>query len=122
MLTFTQKEISKSLLIGLINKQKSFTLTHLVNRDAIVENIEKLLEDRKQTYQVENGHSKVTKGVVGYLLGGAVGGLVGSVTGGLLGYFADFTDDTQWLILESPDSRILDVLSVRDLKNKDKEK
>lgn len=42
---FTQKEISKSLLVGLIDKQKSFTLTHLANRDEVVEDIEKNLED-----------------------------------------------------------------------------
>lgn len=45
VLAFTQKEISKSLLVGLIDKQKSFTLTHLANRDEVVEDIEKNLED-----------------------------------------------------------------------------
>ena len=91
VLAFTQKEISKSLLVGLIDKQKSFTLTHLANRDEVVEDIEKNLEDTQQKFQVKNGQTKAVKGVIGYFLGGA--------TGAFLGYFSDFTkDDTQWLI------------------------
>lgn len=111
VLTFTQKELSKSLLVGLIEKEQSFTLTNLNNRDEVVEDIEKLLKNTQQKYQVKNGSSKVAKGVVGYFLGG--------VTGAFLGYFSDFTkSDIHWLILESPDSRILDVVFVKDLTKK----
>ena len=111
VLTFTQKELSRSLLVGLIEKEQSFTLTNLNNRDEVVEDIEKFLKNTQQKYQVKNGGSKVAKGVVGYFLGG--------VTGAFLGYFSDFTkSDIQWLILESPDSRILDVVFVKDLTKK----
>lgn len=108
MITFAQKEVSKSLLVGLIDKQKSFTLTHLANRDKVVEDIEKILEDTQQKFQVKNGQTKAVKGVIGYFLGGA--------TGAFLGYFSDFTkDNIRWLILESPDPRVLDVVFVKDL-------
>lgn len=114
VLTFTQKELSKSLLVELIDREKSFTLTHLGNRDRVVEEIEAMLKKVKQKYQVKSASSKVTKGVVGYFLGG--------ITGAFLGYFSDFTkSDIQWLILESPDPRILDVVFVKDLE-KDEER
>ena len=46
--------------------------------------------------------------MIGYFLGGA--------TGAFLGYFSDFTkDNIRWLILESPDPRVLDVVFVKDL-------
>lgn len=125
VLTFTQKEISKSLLAELIDQQKSFTLTHLVNRDKVVEFLEKILDEKKQSYRIKKETEDVFDGVgIGDLFfGGGVLSVLGEVAGATKAYLKDiFSSDTKWLIVKSPDSRILDVLSVENLKNMSKEK
>lgn len=112
VLTFTQKELSKSLLAGLIDKEKSFTLTNLENREKVIGVIEELLKKKQQKYKLEKKkRAEITKMIMGYWIGSAINKAV-SYAKNLL------KRDIQWLIIESQDQRILDVVFVKDIKNK----
>lgn len=125
VITFTQKEVSKSLLVGLIDKQKSFTLTHLANRDKVVEFLEKILDNKKQSYRIKKETEEISEkvGISDFFLGGGVLSVLGGVAETTKAYLKDLiSSDTKWLIVKSPDSRMLDVLFVEDLESMSKEK
>lgn len=119
VLTFTQKELSHSLLVGLIEKEQSFTLTNLNNRDEIIFEIENILKRKKQNYQIKTEDKTEIEHFVG-ITGefdslsnpmnfwvSTSNNVAQAVVGALL----------QWQIVKSLDSRVLDVVSVKDIKN-----
>lgn len=131
VLVFSQGELSKALIVRLIETQQSFVLVDLENREKLIEMLEKIFEKNNMRYKIAKELTSEDKweeismfATIGAVTGASVGGGIGSIPGGIIGGIGGLAygawsvadDVTGGIFSRTPEYKIIQLKDEKQLK------